>query len=90
MHTFEPNTDPIDANAPASQTLEAPAAGATFSQRETWCDSYVRRLIAETPDREPLPLDLRPTHLFETEFNSCTLDPREYERETLGAVEDAK
>ena len=59
----------------------APSADASFESRESWCDARVSSLTAEAPGG-PLPEDVRPTHRWETEFNSCKLDPQEYERQT--------
>jgi hypothetical protein len=59
----------------------APDANAPLELRESWCDARVSSLIAGAPGA-PLPEDVRPTHRFETEFNSCKLDPQEYERQT--------
>src|SRR5690349_18099267 len=59
----------------------APAASAAYDQRERWCEQYVAWLVANSP-RPPLPSDVRPTHVFEVEFNSCKPNPQDYERET--------
>ena len=82
--------DAMESNTPTPLVLAAPAASAAFKKRESWCEGYVSRLIAGTPDRGSLPLDLRPTHRFETEFNSCKLNPQQYEAETLGEIEVIK
>lgn len=59
----------------------APASTAAFEQREDWCRKYATWLVERTPAAER-PADVRASHLFEVEFNSCKLDPAAYERET--------
>lgn len=59
----------------------APASTATFEQREDWCRKYASWLVERTPTTDR-PTDVRASHLFEVEFNSCKLDPVAYERET--------
>lgn len=63
-------------------TVAPPAATAPVAQRQAWCEQYVAWFVTNTPHPAPLPPDVRPTHLFEIEFNSCKLDPQTYERET--------
>jgi hypothetical protein len=65
-------------NAPASSAI--PAASASAEARASWCERYVPSVVAEAS--VDLPPDVRPTHLMEVEFNSCTLDPQVYARQT--------
>lgn len=58
-----------------------PTATAAFEQRATWCEKYTAWLVASTPQAQ-LPGDVRASHAFEVEFNSCKLDPQEYETDT--------
>lgn len=69
---------------PAAQRPSAapPAASAQFDVRAAWCEQYVDWLISHEPRPNALPTDVRPTHLFEIEFNSCKPNPQQYERET--------
>jgi hypothetical protein len=60
----------------------APSASAPFEQREAWCEQFASWFVASTPQTAPAPVDVRQTHEFEVEFNSCKLDPQEYERDT--------
>ncbi len=64
----------------------APIAAAPFEAREAWCQDYVAWFVGETPAARPAPADVRPTHRLEVEFNSCKLDPQQYERETLAEL----
>jgi hypothetical protein len=66
-----------------------PAATASFEQRESWCQKYAAWFVAQTPVEGARPTDQRPTQRVETEINSCKLDPRQYERETLAELERA-
>ena len=66
---------------PTLPPTPAPAAAAAFEQREDWCQNYASWLITNTP-AQATPSDVRPTQRFETEFNSCKLDPQQYEQET--------
>lgn len=73
----------------------APAATAAFEQRETWCEQYTAWFIASTPPQAaiaqaPPPADVSDTHEYQVEFNSCKLDPREYERQTHAEGEAAE
>jgi hypothetical protein len=62
-------------------TAPPPTASAQFDVREAWCEQYVDWLLSHEP-KPALPTDVRPTHLFEIEFNSCKPNPQQYERET--------
>lgn len=71
---------------PQRPTALPPAATASFTERESWCERYANWLIAQTPTQGPIPADVRPTQRFENEFNSCKPDPREYEQQTRMAI----
>jgi len=68
----------------------APRASAPFEAREAWCLRYAAWFIARMPIEGPLPDDVRPTQRMETEFNSCKLDPRLYERQTMDELTRAR
>lgn len=72
---------PPGISADAANTLPAtPSASASADARASWCERYVPSVVAEAS--ADLPPDVRPTHLMEVEFNSCTLDPQDYARQT--------
>ena len=82
-----PTTAPASrADAPSAGAAESasasgtPPASASADARATWCERYVPSVVAAAS--ADLPPDVRPTHLMEVEFNSCTLDPQEYARQT--------
>ncbi len=64
----------------------APAASAPFEVREAWCQDYTAWFVGIVPAARPAPADVRDTHRLEVELNSCKLDPRQYERETLAEI----
>lgn len=59
-----------------------PSADAPYEERAEWSARYVIWLIDETPQQGVTPIDVRATHRFEVEFNSCVADPAAYARET--------
>jgi hypothetical protein len=67
---------------PQKPLSAAPAASAPFEQREQWCEQFASWFVASTPQNSAAPADVRQTHEFEIEFNSCKIDPQEYERDT--------
>jgi hypothetical protein len=64
----------------------APSAGAPYEVRAAWSTNYVSWYIAQTPQQGATPTDVRATHRFEVEFQSCVVDPQAYERETQGEL----
>jgi len=64
----------------------APADTAPLEMREAWCQQYTAWVIQSQPMQSPLPPDVRPTQRFESEFNSCQRNPREYERVTIAEL----
>jgi len=68
--------------APLRPASPAPSASASYEERAEWSEQYVAWFIALTPQEEPLPPDVSPTHRYEVEFSYCVLDPQRYERET--------
>jgi hypothetical protein len=81
----------IAPNAIAQQLAErpaapAPAATAPFEQRESWCQKYAAWFVERSPSETPALADVRASHRLEIELNSCKLDPREYERQTLAEL----
>jgi hypothetical protein len=62
-------------------------ATASFETREDWCQKYASWFVAAAPSAAgAAPADVAPTHRFEVEFNTCKLDPRQYERDTLAEL----
>ena len=61
---------------------DAPPRTAPYEERAAWSDRYVNWFIAQTSPEGPLPPDVQPTHQYMVEFNTCVLDPQEYERQT--------
>lgn len=84
---------PISRDAVGTRVSNAeqasPASTAAFDQREAWCLDYTEWFIAQLPDEGTPAADVRPTQRVETEFNSCKLDPQEYERLTRTEVREA-
>lgn len=78
-----------DARASAPKT-PAPPATASFEAREMWCTRYATWLIAQTPMQGSLPSDVRPTHRFEIELDSCKPDPQRYQRQTSAELQQAR
>jgi hypothetical protein len=68
--------------APERPTEQAPPASSPYEERAEWSEQYVAWFIAQTPQDEPLPADVSPTHRYEVEFSYCVLNPQRYERET--------
>lgn len=64
----------------------APTASAPFEQREVWCQKYAAWFVERSPSETPTPADVRASHRLEIELQSCKLDPREYERQTLAEL----
>jgi hypothetical protein len=69
-------------------TDPAPSASAPYEERADWAERYVAWYLALTPRLADTPSDVDATHLYEIEFNSAVLDPREYERDTQVEVAD--
>lgn len=67
---------------PERPATPAPAATASFDERESWCQKYAAWFVARVPERGPRPVDVRPTQRLENELTYCKLDPQQYERET--------
>lgn len=63
-------------------TEPPPSADADYEERAAWSAHYVAWFIARTGGDTRLPPDVRPSHRYEVEFNSCVLDPEEYVRDT--------
>lgn len=60
----------------------APSADAPYDVRAQWSRDYVVWFIAQTPQDGALPQDVRDTHRFEIEFETCVSDPAAYEAQT--------
>lgn len=60
----------------------APPRTAPYETRAAWTELYVAWYLAHTPLISSLPADVDRMHAYEVEFNSCVLDPQEYERDT--------
>jgi hypothetical protein len=61
-----------------------PSADTPYEERAAWSDRYLNWVLAETPQQGVTPTDVRATHRYEIEFNSCVADPEAYAR----AIED--
>lgn len=57
-----------------------PSADAPYDERAAWSELYVAWVIAQEPQEGPSPIDVRATHRYEVEFNSCVADPQAYVR----------
>jgi hypothetical protein len=58
-----------------------PSAQARYEDRAEWSARFVTWVLSETPQEGTTPIDVRATHLYEIEFNSCVADPEAYARE---------
>lgn len=67
-----------------------PSAFAPFAVREAWCQKYSFWVVSELNYGVMAPAESRPTQQFENEFNSCKLDPEEYERQTRAEASQAR
>lgn len=74
----------------ARPASSAPSADAPYDVRAAWSQDYVAWFIAQTPQDGALPPDVRATHRFEIEFETCVNDPQTYERQTLGELRQRK
>lgn len=70
----------------ARPTSSPPSADAPYDVRAQWSSDYVAWFIAQVPQDGALPQDVRDTHLFEIEFETCVADPQNYERQTLAEL----
>ena len=68
----------------------APSAHAPYDVRAEWSSDYVAWFIAQVPQEGDLPRDVRDTHRFEIEFETCVSDPQTYERQTLAELGQLK
>lgn len=71
--------------APERPVSPAPAATAPIEARQAWCTDYAAWFVSHTPDPSPA-AGTRATQRFETERNSCVLDPQTYERQTIAEL----
>ncbi len=71
--------------APERPVTAAPAATAPIETRQAWCTDYAAWFVSHTPDPSPA-AGARSTQRFETERNSCVLDPQTYERQTIAEL----
>lgn len=74
----------------ARPTSSAPSADAPYDVRAAWSRDYVVWFIAQMPQDGALPPDVRDTHRFEIEFETCVSDPLTYERQTLAELRQRK
>lgn len=82
---------PIDLTQPVRfeqvrPITNAPSASAPYDVRAAWSRDYVMWFIAKMPEDGALPPDVRDTHRFEIEFETCVADPAAYERQTLAEL----
>lgn len=59
-----------------------PSRTAPDFARALWSEDYVAWYIQQTPQDDPMPDGISPTHRYEVEFDYCMLDPQRYWRET--------
>lgn len=69
----DPGTRPIE---------DAPPRSAPYETRAAWSERYVAWFIERVEPEGARPSDVPPTHEYTVEFNTCVLDPQEYERQT--------
>ena len=65
--------------------LPVPRVSAPYEERARWARQYGGHVVREFGARLPpveLPPDVRPTHLYEIEFQSAVMNPAEYFRQT--------
>lgn len=55
-----------------------PSAAADYADRAAWSERYVAWFISQTGGYGRPPADVRLTHRYEIEFQSCLLDPPRY------------
>lgn len=60
----------------------APSKSASYFDRADWSTRYVSWYLGQIEADDPSPADVRSTHLYQVEFNSCLLDPQLYEQQT--------
>lgn len=68
---------------------QPPSAAEAFETREAWCQQYAAWFVEHTPTSNSPATGVSPTHRYEVEFNSCKLDPRQYERDTRAEIAQA-
>jgi hypothetical protein len=56
----------------------APPADAPYDERAAWAERYIAWYLMHAPS----PPEVDRDHLYQVEFNTCVLDPQEYERDT--------
>lgn len=74
----------------ARPATSAPSADAPYDVRAAWSNDYVSWFIAQMPQQGALPPDVRDTHRFEIEFETCVNDPQAYERQTLAELRQTR
>ncbi|MGD9979367.1 MAG: hypothetical protein AB7H66_04240 [Hyphomonadaceae bacterium] len=75
-------------HAIVSRPLDAaPSRNAPYEQRAAWSERYVAWYLLQAPMVGGSVSDIDATHRYEVEFNSCVLDPQEYERDTQVEIE---
>ncbi len=72
--------------AKQAPTAPAPSADAPYEARAEWSRDYVAWFIEQMPQDGALPQDVRDTHRFEIEFETCVSDPPKYERQTAAEL----
>lgn len=64
---------------------QPPPHDAPYEVRAAWAEAYIAELSAADASLRrrqiDLPDDVRPTHLWEVEFQSAVLNPQEYARD---------
>jgi hypothetical protein len=90
MSTFTVAPNGLLETPPQALPDGAPAVSAPFSVREAWCQKYAFWVVSQLYDGVRTSAEARPTQQFENEFNSCKLDPEEYERQTRAETSQAR
>jgi hypothetical protein len=57
-----------------------PSPDAPYEERAAWSERCVNWMLGEAPQQGVTPTDVRATHRYEIEFNSCVADPEAYMR----------
>lgn len=67
---------------PERPAEQPPAPSASFDARNDWCQKYAEWFVSRSPDKGPLPADVRPEHRLQVEVQFCQPNPPEYQRLT--------
>ena len=83
METLTFDDGAVDHAILARPDESAPPSTAPYEERAAWSERYVAWYLTQAPSLAgAAPSDVDATHRYEVEFNTCVLDPQEYERDT--------